>query len=108
MLSMIPLGTTGWAQEAKKDLTAFIRKRQELLPEQAQSKRKFATLNRLLGSLKALKRETEALKLLSAPLVRELDLHPGDDLDMDFVEEDGTLYVKKKEMKWEPPDWLTD
>ncbi len=61
------------AQEAKKDLTAFIRKRQELLPEQAQSKRKFATLNRLLGSLKALKRETEALKLLSAPLVRELD-----------------------------------
>ena len=61
------------AQEAKKDLTAFIRKRQELLPEQAQSKRKFATLNRLLGSFKALKRETEALKLLSAPLVRELD-----------------------------------
>lgn len=42
------------------------------------------------------------------PLVRELDLHPSDDLDMDFSEEDGTLYVSKKERKWEPPDWLTD
>lgn len=61
------------ATEAKKDLTALIRQRQELDPEEAQSKRKMATLNRLLGSLKSLKRETETLKLLSAPLVRELD-----------------------------------
>ncbi|MCK9571733.1 MAG: hypothetical protein M0Q96_00415 [Candidatus Omnitrophica bacterium] len=61
------------AIEAKKDLTALIRQRQELEPEEAQQKRKFATLNRLLGSLKSLKRETEVLKLLSAPLVRELE-----------------------------------
>ncbi|MFA5004792.1 MAG: hypothetical protein WC561_01535 [Candidatus Omnitrophota bacterium] len=61
------------ATEAKKDLSALIRQRQELDPEEAQSKRKMATLNRLLGSLKSLKRETETLKLLSAPLVRELD-----------------------------------
>jgi len=61
------------ATEAKKDLTALIRQRQELDPEEAQSKRKMATLNRLLGSLKSLKRETEILKLLSAPLVKELD-----------------------------------
>jgi hypothetical protein len=41
-------------------------------------------------------------------LVRELDMHPGDDLDMEFDEEDGTLYVKKKEQNWEIPEWLQD
>jgi hypothetical protein len=61
------------ATEVKKDLTALIRQRQELDPEEAQSKRKMATLNRLLGSLKSLKRETEILKFLSAPLLKELD-----------------------------------
>lgn len=45
---------------------------------------------------------------LPDPLVRELDMHLGDDLDMEFDEEDGTLYVKKKTQKWEVPDWLTD
>jgi hypothetical protein len=45
---------------------------------------------------------------LPDPLVRELDMHPGDDLDMEFDEEDGTLYVAKKTPKWEAPDWLTD
>ena len=42
------------------------------------------------------------------PLVRELDLHPGDDLDFNFDEEDGTLYVAKKERVWNAPDWLQD
>lgn len=42
------------------------------------------------------------------PLVRELDLHPGDDLEYDFNIADGTLYIAKKEKAWETPDWLED
>jgi antitoxin component of MazEF toxin-antitoxin module len=42
------------------------------------------------------------------PLVRELDLHPGDDLNFDFDDEDGTLYIGKKTRVWEAPDWLQD
>jgi hypothetical protein len=42
------------------------------------------------------------------PLVREMDLHPGDDLDYQLNEEDGVLYISKKEQGWELPDWLTD
>lgn len=42
------------------------------------------------------------------PLVRELDLHPGDDLDFDFNVSDGILYINKKTKIWEAPDWLMD
>ena len=42
------------------------------------------------------------------PLVKELALHPGDELDYDFCEEDGTLYVSKKVKDWDAPEWLTD
>lgn len=43
------------------------------------------------------------------PLVRELGLQPGDDVDMEFDEEDGTLYLAKKERGSEPdPEWLQD
>jgi hypothetical protein len=42
------------------------------------------------------------------PLVRELDLHPGDELHYDFNEEEGVLYVSKKERNWEDPEWLQD
>jgi len=42
------------------------------------------------------------------PLVRELDLHPGDDLNFEFDESDGTLYISKKIQAWEAPDWMQD
>lgn len=42
------------------------------------------------------------------PLVRELDLSPGDDLDFDFNVEDGTLYIAKKIQEWNVPEWLED
>jgi hypothetical protein len=42
------------------------------------------------------------------PLVRELNLHFGDDLDFNFDDEDGTLYVAKKMRVWQAPDWLQD
>jgi hypothetical protein len=42
------------------------------------------------------------------PLVRELDLHPGDDLDFDFDEAECILYISKKVKAWEPPEWMED
>ena len=61
------------AQELKKDLGVIIRQRQELEPEEAQEKRKLATLKRLLGQLRMLKQEVEILKMLPFALIRELD-----------------------------------
>jgi len=59
------------ASEVKKGLTAIIRQREELEPEEAREKRKVATLRRFLGVLKTLKREMEAAKLAPAGLIRE-------------------------------------
>jgi len=62
------------AQELKKNLGVIIRQRQELEPEEAQEKRKQAVLRRLLGQLRALKQEAEILKMLPAPLIKEIDV----------------------------------
>ena len=61
------------AQELKKNLGVMIRSRQELEPQEAQEKRKMATLRRLLGQLRMLKQEVEVLKMLPMPLIKELD-----------------------------------
>ncbi|MCG2713496.1 MAG: hypothetical protein L6308_01435 [Candidatus Omnitrophica bacterium] len=61
------------AVELKKNLGVIIRSRQELEPEEAQEKRKMATLRRLLGQLRSLKQEVEVLKMLPMPLIKELD-----------------------------------
>lgn len=61
------------AQQVKKELTSIIRQRQELAPQQAYEKRKATTLRRLLGSLKSIGQEARVLKLLSVPLLKELD-----------------------------------
>ncbi|MBM3245917.1 MAG: hypothetical protein FJZ13_01110 [Candidatus Omnitrophica bacterium] len=55
----------------KKDLTALIRQRQELDPQEAYQKRRLATVKRFLGTLKSLKQEAELSKLLPAPLIKE-------------------------------------
>lgn len=60
--------------ELKKNLGAIIRQRQELDPAQVQEKRKRATLNRLLGQLRLLKQEAAVFKMLSVPLIKELDV----------------------------------
>lgn len=60
------------AGEARKELTSLIRQREELEPEEAQNKRRLATVRRLLSALKALKNEAELLKLLPAPLIKEV------------------------------------
>ena len=59
------------AREVKKDLTAMIRQRQELEPEEAYQKKRLATARRFLGTLKALKQELELSKLLPATLIKE-------------------------------------
>jgi hypothetical protein len=61
------------AQEIKKNLGVIIRQRQELDPEAAQEKKRSAVLNRLLGQLRMLRQEVQVLKLLPAPLVKDLD-----------------------------------
>jgi hypothetical protein len=60
-------------QEIKKNLGVIIRQRQELDPEEAESKKKDQVLKRLLGQLRALKQEVAVSKLLPAPLMRDLD-----------------------------------
>lgn len=60
-------------REVKKDLTALIRQRVELEPEEARKKRKVATLKRFLSTLKALKQELEINKLLPALILKEAD-----------------------------------
>lgn len=59
------------AREIKKDLTAMIREREELEPEEARNKKKMATLKRLLGTLRAIKRDMELLKMVSPAIIKE-------------------------------------
>jgi hypothetical protein len=61
------------AQEIKKNLGVMIRRRQELDPEAAEEQKRNAVLKRLLGALRLLKQEVAVLKLLPAPLVKDLD-----------------------------------
>jgi len=60
-------------QEIKKNLGVIIRQRQELDSEEVAEKKKSSVLKRLLGRLRALKQEVAVLKLLPAPLVKDLD-----------------------------------
>lgn len=58
-------------REVKRDLTTLIRQREELDPEEAYQKRRFATVKRLVGTLKTLKQEIELQKLLPAAIIKE-------------------------------------
>jgi hypothetical protein len=60
-------------QELKKNLGLIIRQRQELDPLEAAQQKRSAVLKRLLGQLRSLKQEVSVLKLLPAPLVKDLD-----------------------------------
>ncbi len=62
------------AREIKKDLTALIRQRDELEPEEARGKRKFTTVKRFLSLLKSLKQEIEVAKLLPAQILKEAEM----------------------------------
>jgi len=61
------------AREVRKDLTALIRQREELEPEEAREKRRLTTVKRFLSVLKSLKEELETAKLLPSSLIKEAD-----------------------------------
>ena len=60
--------------QLRKDLTTLMRQREELDPDEARQRRKIAVIKRIVASLKTLKTEMEAQKLLPAPLVKEISL----------------------------------
>lgn len=57
--------------QVRRELTALIRQRQELEPQEAWEKKKFSTVRRFLGVLKALKQELETQKLLPSSVIKE-------------------------------------
>ncbi len=59
------------AREVKKDLTALIKQREELEPEEARKKKREATIRRLLSALKSLKREIEVTKVLPSDILKQ-------------------------------------
>ncbi|MDD5731080.1 MAG: hypothetical protein PHN57_08165 [Candidatus Omnitrophica bacterium] len=59
--------------ELKKDLTALIRQRRELSPEDARAERKTATLKRFLSTLKSLKMEVENSKFLPVNIMKGIE-----------------------------------
>jgi len=60
------------ARDVKKDLTAMIRQREELDPDEAREKRKDITLKRFVSTLKSLKQEIEISKFASASLIKDM------------------------------------
>jgi hypothetical protein len=60
-------------REVKKDLTAMIRSREELEPEEAWEKKREATLKRMLSVLRSLKDEAKSSKLVSAQIIKETE-----------------------------------
>jgi len=58
-------------QQVRKDLTALIRQREEVEPEEAHKRKRMATIRRFLGSLKGLKQEAEISKLLPVSIIKE-------------------------------------
>ena len=61
------------AREIKRDLTALMRQRQELDPEEAREKRKLVSLKRFISVLKSLKRDLEEAKLLPLSILKEAE-----------------------------------
>ncbi len=59
------------ASAVRKDLTAIMKERKQVDPEEERDKRNEAAIRRLVGSLKSFKNEMDALKLLPGELLVE-------------------------------------
>jgi hypothetical protein len=59
------------AREVKKDLTALIRQREELEPDEARKKKREATIRRLLSTLRSLRTEIEVTKVLPSDVLKQ-------------------------------------
>jgi hypothetical protein len=60
------------ARDARKELGVFIKQREELEPDEARERRKFGTVRRFMGTLKALRNEMEESKLISSSLLKDI------------------------------------
>ena len=60
-------------REVKKDLTALIKQRQELLPEEAWQKKRLGLLRRFLSLLKSIREEIRLAKILPVQIVKDVD-----------------------------------
>lgn len=60
------------AKEVKRGLAVIMKQRQELDPEDVREKKKILLLRRLVGTLKVLKRDIEASKLLPAAILKDI------------------------------------
>jgi hypothetical protein len=61
------------AKEVKKDLTAIMKQREELEPDEARKIKRLSALKRFVSALKTVKREIEMSKLLPASILKEVD-----------------------------------
>lgn len=60
-------------REVKKDLTQLIRSREELEPDEARRKRKEALVRRYIGTLKSLRDELKASKMLPQQILNDTE-----------------------------------
>jgi hypothetical protein len=61
------------SKEIKRDLTAMMRQREEVDPEEAWQKKKEANIRRFIGTLKSLKREMDETKILPSAMAQEVN-----------------------------------
>lgn len=61
------------AREVKKDLTALIRERQELDPDEAWKKKRQALVKRFMGSLKSIRNELKSSKMLPVQIGKDIE-----------------------------------
>lgn len=59
------------AREVKKDLTALMKQREEIEPEEARKRKREATIKRLLTTLRSLKAEIEITKVLPSDVLKQ-------------------------------------
>jgi len=62
------------AREVRKDLTQMVRDNTALDPEEARSEKRRVVLKRFVSTLKSVKKEIRASKMLPASIVKEADL----------------------------------
>jgi len=61
------------AKDVRRELTALIRQREDITPEEARKKKVQTALKRYLAILKSLKRDLEISKLVSAGILKDAD-----------------------------------
>lgn len=58
--------------QVRRDLTTLVREREEADPVEAREKKRHTVIRRMVGTLRALKRDAEVMKILPASLIKEV------------------------------------